>query len=280
MIAPLRRSIAVAAIAGGLALVALGQHAALGQQARGGRQTEAQVDRLASISQLLENFEPMALGDPGERVAWTAVQRWKEPVRAILIGDAADQYRDDVRAIFGEFEALTGIPFSLAESDGAANVKIFLSARDWYRTQVTRRFERPETIVCFTNTTLDANGVITGANTVIPEDLNGRGVRTCLAHELMHAIGFQGHPNRNFDSALRNGIGPETLTVNDRILIRTLYDPRLRFDMTPEDALITALDIVRELVVRVQQTKNQAEILELLAQGKRPAAPPWNGGPV
>ena len=76
MIAPLRRSIAVAAIAGGLALVALGQHAALGQQARGGRQTEAQVDRLASISQLLENFEPMALGDPGERVAWTAVQRY------------------------------------------------------------------------------------------------------------------------------------------------------------------------------------------------------------
>ena len=81
MIAPLRRSIAVAAIAGGLALVALGHHAALGQQARAGRQTEAQVDRLASISQLLENFEPMALGDPGERVAWTAVQRWKEPVQ-------------------------------------------------------------------------------------------------------------------------------------------------------------------------------------------------------
>ena len=73
---------------------------------------------------------------------------------------------------------------------------------------------------------------------------------------------------------------PEFAKLQSRYADRGLRVIGVSIDMTPEDALITALDIVRELVGRVQQTKNQAEILELLAQGKRPVAPPWNGGPV
>jgi hypothetical protein len=47
----------------------------------------------------------------------------------------------------------------------------------------------------------------------------------CIHHELMHVFGFQGHPGTEFDSALGRS---RTITRNDLVLLRTLYDPRLR----------------------------------------------------
>lgn len=252
-------------------LVAMPAHA---QQAR-----PALTNQLAPVDVLMRNFESMAFGDAGERSKWTAVTRWREPVRAILIGEKSDQFRDDVRGLFALFEMLTGVPFSLAESDGGANVRIYFSERDWYRTQVARSFPRPDQVVCFTNTSVDTNGTIGAANTVIPEDLSARGVRTCLAHELLHAIGFQGHPMRSFDSALRNGIGIDRLTVNDQLLIRTLYDERLRFDMAPDEALTAAAAIVMALQAKLLEAKDPLDVLS--RDGRVPQTLPlWNGGPV
>ncbi|MBM3507252.1 MAG: DUF2927 domain-containing protein [Alphaproteobacteria bacterium] len=263
---------------------ALAWSAALGQQARpgGARQPEVQADRLATIQVLLQNFDAMAFGDAGDRNKWTAVQRWREPVRVVLIGERADEFREDVRAILAAFDLLTGIPFTLADGDGAANLRVFFSEREYYRTAVARSFPRPDQVVCFTNTSVEANGVIRAAHTVIPEDLSARAVRTCLAHELMHAIGFHGHPQRSFDSALRNGIGIERLTVNDRLLIRALYDSRLRLDMTPDEALAAATEVVGDLQPKVQAIAGpMADPMDVLAQRERPLTlPPWNGGPV
>ncbi len=94
---------------------------------------EARTDRIAPFETLLQNFDRMAFGDEGERRPWTAVQRWRKPVRAILIGDNAEAYRDDVRALFAEFSQLTGVAFTLTDGDSNANLRIFFSARDWYR---------------------------------------------------------------------------------------------------------------------------------------------------
>lgn len=62
------------------------------------------------------------------------------------------------------------------------------------------------------------------ATVVIPNNLPQREIEICIWHELMHAFGFQSHPNAGFHSVLRDARRP---TRNDLVLLRTLYDERL-----------------------------------------------------
>ncbi len=262
-----------------LALLLAAAAGAVVPVAQAQQRQETRTDRIAPFETLMQNFDRMAFGEENERRAWTAVQRWREPVRAILIGDNAEAYREDVRALFAEFSQLTGVAFTLTDGDSNANMRIFFSARDWYRSAVGRSFPRPEAVVCFTNTSVDQAGAIGMTNTVIPEDLSSRLARSCLTHELMHGLGFQGQPARTFESALRNGVGFEQLTVNDRILIRALYDSRLKSDMGADEALAAAKGIVSELVARVQAARDPMDVLS--QGGNTPLRVlPWEGGPV
>jgi hypothetical protein len=78
---------------------------------------------------------------------------------------------------------------------------------------------------CYTVSTSGAQAArFQRATVVIPSNLPKREIETCIWHELMHAFGFQSHPDAGFHSVLRNARRP---TKIDLILLRTLYDPRL-----------------------------------------------------
>ena len=67
--------------------------------------------------------------------------------------------------------------------------------------------------------------------------------------------------------------------MNDRILIRALYDARLRPEMNADEALAAARDIVSDLIARVQTARDPMDVLG--QGGEAPLRlPPWEGGPV
>jgi hypothetical protein len=153
-------------------------------------------------------------------------------------------------------EAVTGLEFSVPEADSDAAIQIFFSERDWYRSAAARSFPRPEQVLCFSNTNVNLYGEIDSATAVIPNDLGAVRVGECLAHEIMHTLGFQGHPAPTLHSALRNGDAPEVFTVNDLVLIRTLYDDRLTTNMLRAEVLATAREIIGGLLDRLKDTDN------------------------
>ena len=216
---------------------------------------------LAATSFLLQNFERMVFDERLDPLPWSAFRRWREEVRAVIVGDKGMAYSEQVRHLFRDFEALTGVGFTLSEADSAATLEIVFAGREWYRNATARTFPEPEQVQCFSNTTTGHNGWIQSAFVVIPDDLSRRAVETCLAHELMHVLGFAGHPTRTFNSALRNGRAAETLTTNDLLLIRTFYDPTITPSMGREDLMVAVRGILTELRNEVGRSDDPMEVL-------------------
>jgi len=219
--------------------------------------------RPTNIDNLIRNFERMAFSEENQFEEWSTIKRWATPISAVVMGDGGAGYRTKLRVLFAQLEALTGLEFSVPESDSAATTEVFFSERDWYRSQAARSFQKPDQVQCFSNTRANIFGEIETATVVIPNDLGTERVGECLAHEIMHTLGFPGHPQRTFYSALGNGNSPEVFTVNDFIIIRTLYDPRLTTAMLRDEVLATARNVMIELLERV---KDSDDPLAALAQ--------------
>jgi hypothetical protein len=209
-----------------------------------------------NIDNLVRNFERMAFPEDEQFEDWGTIKRWAKPISAVIIGDGGEKYRTKLRVLLSQLAALTGLEFLVPEADSAATTQIFFSERDWYASQAARSFQRPEQVQCFSNTNANMFGEIQTAFVVIPNDLRADRVAECLAHEIMHTVGFSGHPQRTFYSALGNGNSPEVYTVNDLILIRTLYDQRLTTDMMRAEVLATAREVMVDLLERVNNSDN------------------------
>ncbi len=219
--------------------------------------------RPTNIGNLVRNFERMAFPEEDQIEEWSTIKRWATPISAVVKGDGGAEYRTKLRVLFAQLEALTGLEFSVPESDSAATTDVIFSDRDWYRSQAARSFQEPDQVQCFSNTSANIYGEIQTATVVIPNDLGTERVGECLAHEIMHTLGFPGHPQRTFYSALGNGNSPEVFTVNDLIIIRALYDPRLTTAMLRDEVLATARIVMIELLERV---KDSDDPLGALAQ--------------
>lgn len=69
----------------------------------------------------------------------------------------------------------------------------------------------------------------------------------CLEHEILHIMGFRGH-SQGIRSVLAVFSGETELTKWDVMLLKTVYDPRLRPGMKREEALAQAKIVLSELL--------------------------------
>ena len=79
------------------------------------------------------------------------------------------------------------------------------------------------------------------------EVLNTRMDR-CLAHEIMHVLGFTGHPQSS-NSVLSYTRQLTAYTEIDRMMVRVLYDPRLKPGMRHVQAIAAAREVLVDKLV-------------------------------
>ncbi len=178
------------------------------------------------------------------------VSRWDKPINVYVSADIPAHTRDRVWWHLDRVRALTGLEINPVEREAAANMRII-----FIEGEAIRQLAGNTDTLCLTEYT-PAVGAIDQADVYIPLEEAGW-MDNCLAHELLHALGFYAHPKDNDNrSVLEQGAPMQlrTFTMLDAAALRVLYDPRLKSGLARERALPLVRTIVDELMAEWPET--------------------------
>ena len=186
----------------------------------------------------------------------TIVRKWTGPVRYAVIN--ADPVQ---AAIVGHnmsvLRDLTGLQVDQVGTIKQSNFRIFFGTRGELRKFLAATLGNDPSVPilarspCFASLQVTNVGVIQYAQAGIGKENRGQLMRHCMLEELVQAFG-PANDACNFPPSLFCD-GPGThgtgLTDGDKIIMKTLYDPRLKPGMSREQAIPIARKIIKELFV-------------------------------
>lgn len=225
---------------------------------------------------LVENFVRIALydeyqmvgGRPVARATPSTLRRWQEPVRmrlefgASVPPDIRDRDRREVAGLAARLGRLTGHPVSLGRGGGNFHVLVLSEAE---RRAIGPRLRElvpgidDATVRIVTEMPLETfclalafsrggDDVYTDAVTVIRAEHPDLTRRACYHEELAQAMGLPNDSLRARPSIFNDKAEFALLTPHDELLLRILYDPRLRPGMREAEARPIVTRIVAELM--------------------------------
>lgn len=198
---------------------------------------------LQSHDQLVRAFDEAAL-------AHGFVTKWTEPIRY-----AADGRTDDTaRLAYAEaallrMAAMAGVEAYKVPHVSAANFALVFSNVENFR------LSSGQTAFCYATPMADNNGHMTKVtlhlNINVPNAFYGQtqtlSPERCIMHEMMHGFGFYGHPHTTYSILSYGNIRLHDMTEADELLLRTLYDERMKPGLQRWPALHQAHEIMAEL---------------------------------
>jgi hypothetical protein len=233
-------------------------------------------DMASDPARLEEAFMQLAFADAKDGGP-SGLSRFERPL-AVHVGGGRNKGLDAVlRRVMDETADLTGLSWRLVDDPKEANVTVdFVGRRELHRAFARRHGEadpgpdRDGLIVGLARRDRTSRGDIVSANLaidtrVLPSESlrRERDIGVTLRHEVMHGLGFGGHPHSSVPSILaRNrpwGLGG--FTVTDKILIRALYDPRIPVGADVKLARVLARNIIAELVEELRAGGDPDRIL-------------------
>lgn len=92
---------------------------------------------------------------------------------------------------------------------------------------------------------------------IVPND-DTRAENTCIIEELTQVLGLSADKALYLPSIFSEEGLPQKLSINDQIVIHTLYDPRLKAGQPREEALVVAKQVIEELLAAYERSGVEA----------------------
>jgi hypothetical protein len=200
----------------------------------------AQAGKFEDIEKTAQHFEAVALmlettGKPA------ALSKWVAPP-IIKVHDGKEHHKE-LDGLLNELGKLTGLGFQTQKKSGKrANFEIFFMPTAEIREKTPLKRAN-----CAFLSGRRKDGSIVFAKVYISTDTPEK-TRHCIYQEVTQALGLRNDSEIVPDSIFNDRIVRFSLSDTDRILIRTLYDRRLKPGMAPEIARPIALGIIAELM--------------------------------
>ena len=249
----------VAAMAGGLSAVLPPSHAAAGPDLLCPRSATAEA--IAEPGRLVTKFDLTVFRSEFEnhQKVLDVVRRWPGQVRVGFVG-TPDRYKAYVGRVVRDLSCLTGLRTYIHE-EGSRPVPNFFVAMitgdelDALARQKNVGVESLKHVHCSVAPGLDLD--LPGQNAVFIgflDKFSEAEKRHCLVKMTARAFGLFADSDVVQPSIFSpDGANLDHLPINDKIILRTLYDPRIKHGMKREDAMEIAREIIPELVKAVRE---------------------------
>jgi len=223
-------------------------------------------DRLASVDRLVENFERVVFHvEFGEERNLTHIDKWQSPLRYVLHEEVALQFLPVLKEHMTSLGRLTGLDFVIEdEMDSIGNVNLhFVPHAEMYETAL--RYHKGDEGLQELVRTGSCIGITTSREninvkdfTIISTDYSDESIESCLLEEMVQGLGMPNDSELIRPSIFSHHDEPVELTINDMILVRTLYDHRIKAGMPKVRAMALAREIILELVTLVKAEGEEA----------------------
>ena len=173
----------------------------------------SEMDSLRTLEDTYHAFQETAMRVNNVRA--TELARWHGPIY-LAYGEGVDRARPEVEAMVGSLAALAQVRVErVAANDPRVNFLVRASVRNSMGN--TR---------CFANIDWDGAGRMKRVELNLNMTNNERLTR-CINHETVHGFGLRDHPDSAFSVLSYKYANQAQLTDSDRVVLATLYDPRL-----------------------------------------------------
>jgi hypothetical protein len=218
----------------------------------------ADTARRPAVEEIVRLFETVVFGselDP--KLASTAIAKWQTPVRLAIKGKPGDRHLEFLGRHAATLSGFTGLSIELANPGENANVTVvFVPRVQMSKIQIggveqglIERLAAPGG--CYFVPWQKPVGTIIGAAIVVNTDRDLAQTNSCLLEELTQSLGMPNDTDLLRPSIFSDHDTLFELSRPDEIVVRTLYDPRLKPGMPKAAALKIVPTIIRELNARL-----------------------------
>lgn len=217
---------------------------------------------------IARNFNVIAFGNEYQRDDFARLRKWTGPIRIGLQGTYPAYFEKFVNQTIADLRRLTGHPIELYYSlklqresrlaegfdKDQVNFILFYLPRDRIGEQVAKYFGNDVTKVekmltistCFAKF-FKQGDEIRAAVAVFPADQPKAWMRACVVEELTQVLGLPNDSSAVAPSIFNDHSRYFELTEHDRLLVRILYDGRMKVGMPRQQAVGLARQILDEL---------------------------------
>lgn len=212
------------------------------------------------LARLLALFRETVLHDEAKRPR--GVNKWTGPIDLSLRGDAADDIAAYVEDVAAELSILIDLPIELyVNQNWAGNIDIYITYwKNYWPFFVQATEPGRQVFTCAVIPWVDKGRIKRASIKINAGVIDKATARACVLEELTQALGLFGETDQETETILHDGIGYEGLGAIDRLLIQTLYDPRMTLGLSNEQAASLAAVILQERLI--DSARDQSSLVD------------------
>ncbi len=230
---------------------------------------ESYLGVVSPVDQLVQKFELTVFRreyGENEFINIERFHKWDVPIRVRLNGDEPKRFQTHVKGTLRTLSRLSGVSIRMKNEDDKeqANMDFYITypeqalsivmSEGWIENESTWLIESN----CFFALNLEV-GTTPHALIGIKMPQSDSMIKHCIIKEITQGLGLIADTDILQPSIMSDDIPLiDRLPMNDKIMVRTLYDKRLKSGMTRDEAMPIVRKIIPELVAAVQERGEEA----------------------